>query len=186
MALPQQVIDRLSKEPTGTPGWSFGLLLFSGGIFAISLLVYFGLTLGYEPYLGNQISALKNQIDTAAQAVSASDQARLVTFYSEISNVKTALANHVFVSHLLAWLEANTEANVSYSRFSFSSGNQVSLAGSAASEADVNQQVAIFQASPVVKSYSLSGVSFSSALNVWQFGVLLTVDPAAVLLAQTQ
>lgn len=184
MALPQQVIDRLSKETPGTPGWSYGLILFGGGVFAITLLVYFGLTLGYEPYLNNQVSQLKTQITTQSNAISTSDQTKLVTFYSEISNVQTALANHVLFSHFVSWLEQNTEANVSYSRMSFASGDQITLEGTAPNETDVNQQAAIFQASPAVTNFSITSVTFTESTNLWQFSVMLTVDPNQLLRAE--
>jgi hypothetical protein len=183
MALPQQVIDRLSREPSKTPGWSFGVFTFSGGIFFLAILVYCGLIFGYEPYIDSQIAQLGTQIGTLAKAISPDDQARLVTFYSEISNLKTALTSHVALSRFLTWLQNNTEANVYYSRFQFSSGNQVVLTGIAKTEADVNQQVAIFEADPAVKSMNISTVSFSDSNRLWQFAVTLTMDPAAVILA---
>jgi len=185
MALPQQVIDRLSKDPAETPGWSYGMLLFGGGVFAITILIYFGLTLGYGPYLDGQIQAQNRQIQTVAQSISVSDQNQLVTFYSEIANIKTTLANHIFFSSFLAWLEKNTEANMTFTHLGFSSGNQISLTGLAPSMADVDQQLAIFQASPAVKNFSISNVTLTGS-NEWQFNAALTVDPAAVLGPQTQ
>lgn len=175
MALPQQVLERLSREPPKTPGWSFGLLMFSGVVLFIALLVYFGLLFGYEPYVQSQISKLETQINTLAKSVSPDDQARLVTFYSEITNIQNVLAHHVTFSAFLSWLENNTEANVYYSQFSFSSGSRVTLSGSAASEADVNQQVAIFESAPEVQSVNLSTVSLSPQSKRWQFGVTLVM-----------
>jgi len=185
MALPQQVVDRLGKEPAETPGWSFGLLLFSGGILAILVITYLGLTLGYEPYLNGQVSSLTSQISTAASAISPSDQNTLVTFYSEIANVQTTLANHVAFSNFLTWLQNNTEANVSYDHLSFSSGNQITLGGTGATEADVNQQIAIFETSPQVQSFSVSGVNYDAEANDWQFDASLTMQPSLLLATQT-
>lgn len=148
MALPQQVIERLSREPPETPGWSLTLLVFSGGILFIALVVYFGLLLGYEPYLDSQISQLNAEISTLGKSISVDDQARFATFYSQITNLKAVLANHVAFSRFLSWLEKNTEANVSYSHLSFSTGNQITLSATAAGQADVTQQIAIFEAAP--------------------------------------
>ena len=138
MALPQQVIESLSREPAETPGWSFGLLMLSGGIFLLALLIYFGLTFGYEPYINTQISQLNLKLSTLSKSISADDQAKFSVFYSEITNIKTTLQSHVSFSRFLLWLSKNTEANVYYSHLSFSSGNQVLLTGLAPSEADVN------------------------------------------------
>ncbi len=181
MALPQQVIDRLSREPAKTPGWSFGLLLFSGGIFFIAVITWLGLAYGYTPYLQNQLSTLSAQVDTVAKTISPDDQATLVSYYSEISNVRTVLQNHVIFSRFLSWLEAHTETNVYFSRLSFASGSQINLTGIAKTENDANQQMAIFEAAPEVKSAAISTVALQENTNSWQFGVTLNLDPTAVL-----
>jgi Tfp pilus assembly protein PilN len=181
MALPQQVIDRLSREPPKTPGWSFGVLLFSGGVFAIALVVYLGLAFGYGPYLDSQLTQLNAKIDVLAKSISADDQAKLITFYSEIANVKNALANHVIFSRFLSWLERNTVANVYFSRMTFSSGNQINFMGVARTEAEINQQIAILEAAPELRSITLSTVSLSEATGLWQFNVTIVLDPQAIL-----
>lgn len=179
MALPQQVLDRLSREPPKTPGWSVGLLLFSGGIFLIALAVYFGMVFGYEPYLASQVSGITEQINTLAKSVSPQDEAQLGTFYSEMTNLQGVLANHVTLSSFFSWLEKNTEANVYYTNLAIASGNRVALTGEAASEADVNQQVAIFEAAPEVRSVALSTVSLSSQTGEWQFSATLVMKSLA-------
>lgn len=183
MPLPQQVIERLGKEPPKTPGWSSGLLLFSIGVFAISGLVYLGLAFGYGPYLDSQIATLNTQITALAKSISPDDQTRVTTFYSQVTNIKTALQNHVVVSRLLSWLEKNTETNVYYTNFSLSAGGQVMLSGVAKSEADVNQQIAIFEGAPEVEKAAVSSVLFVDSTGLWQFSAALTMDPAAVLRA---
>ncbi|HEX4104207.1 MAG TPA: PilN domain-containing protein [Candidatus Paceibacterota bacterium] len=180
MPLPQQVIDRLTHESPRTPGWSVGILLFSLGLLVIALAVYFGITLFYEPYVNGQISSVNAEITAAASSISPSDQTNLAAFYSEVANVQSALANHVYFSHLLTWLGQNTEANVYYTHFTFSSGNQIGLSGVAASEADVNQQMAIFEASPEVSQATISTVSLLQANNTWQFSVTLTMNAPLV------
>ncbi len=181
MAFPEQVIERLSNESPQTPGWSFGLLAFSGSILLIALVIYFGLAFGYEPYLDSQIARLNTQMDTLAKSISAGDMAKFTAFYSEITNLKATLGDHVIFSRFLLWLEKNTEANVYYSRLTFSSGNQIALSAIAATEADVNQQVAIFESAPEVKSANLSAVSLSPTDGQWQFSVTLILDPSSVL-----
>lgn len=180
MALPQQVIDRLTREPPETPGWSFGLLTFSGGILAIALAVYLGLLFGYEPYIDSQIAQSNAQIATLSKAISSNDQASFDTFYSEIANVQTVVQNHIVFSNFLSWLEANTEANVYFSQFSFSSEDRITLTGSGKSEADVNQQIAIFEAAPAVKTASVTSVALASSGGGWQFSISLIMDPSQV------
>ncbi len=176
MALPEQVLERLSREPPQTPGWSAGLLLFSGGLLFVAVAVYIGLLFGYEPYVSSQIDALNVQMNTLAKLVSPSDEAQLVALYSESANLEQVLANHVTLSSFFAWLEKNTEANVYYTSFGFSSGDQIALEGSAASEADVNQQMAIFEVAPEVKSVALSSVSLNSQNGTWRFAATLVMN----------
>jgi uncharacterized membrane protein YvbJ len=87
MPLPQQVVEQLSRESSRTPGWSSGIILFSGTVFGVVLLVYLGLTFGYTPYLNAQISQANDQIKKLDQSVSADDQTKLATFYSQVTNL---------------------------------------------------------------------------------------------------
>ena len=132
---------------------------------------------GYEPYLNAQLSSLEGQAQKVGQSVSPADEANLVTFYSQISNLESLIKNHVFFSQFLTWLEQNTEANVYYTSMSFTSGNQVTLVGIAKTSADVSEQVAVFEASPEVSSVSLSNVSSFSSANEWIFNAVLTMQP---------
>ncbi len=184
MALPQQVIDRLSKEPPKTPGWSYGLLLFSGGVLFVAGIIYLGLAYGYTPYAQGQVDALNTKVDTLAKSVSSDDQTKLVSYYSEITNVKAVLQNHVIFSRFLSWLEKNTDPNVYFVSLNFSGGaggNQVTFAGAARAESDVNQQLAIFEAAPEVQKTVVSSILLESQTNLWKFNVTLTVNPQTVL-----
>jgi hypothetical protein len=178
MALPQQVVEQLNQGSRRTPGWSSGILLFSGSILFIILLVYAGLQFGYEPYLNAQLSSFDSQVQKLGQSISASDQANLVTFYSQINNLQSLIKNHVFFSQFLTWLEQHTEANVYYTNMVFSSGAQVALVGIAGNAADVSEQIAAFEAAPEVAAVSLSNVAYSSSVNGWIFNVVLTMHPS--------
>lgn len=180
MPLPQKVVDQLGMEPaSGTPGFAPGALLFSGGLLFLAAIIYCGLAFGYEPYLQSQLSAAQNQVNALNQSISASDQSQLVDFYSQIANLQTLLANHLLPSQFFSWLEENTEANIYYQSFSLSAQDQVSLTAVAASEADVNQQIAIFENSPEVSSVSVSSVSAPQlAQEGWGFSVTLDMNPS--------
>ena len=182
MALPQQVVEQLNQESTRTPGWSSGLILFSGSILFIVVFIYAGLRFGYEEYLTGQNKSLSAQADKVGQSVTPADEANLVKFYSQISNLESLIKNHVFFSQFLTWLERNTEANIYYNNISFASGNQVTLAGIAKTSGDVTQQIAVFEADPKVSLVSLSSVSFSTTANAWVFNVVLTMQRDAVFL----
>ena len=180
MPLPDRVIEQLGRESSGTPGWAFGALLFSGGILFITVGIYFGLVYGYEPYLQTQLSTVQNQANALSQSISTSDQSQLISFYSRIANLQTLLSNHTFSSQIFPWIEKNTEANVYYQSISFSaSGDQVTLTGVAATEGDVNQQIAIFENSPQVQSVTVSGLNAPQLGGTnWTFGISLVMNPS--------
>ena len=181
MPLPQQVIDRLSNDPPETPGWSFGIIMFSGGIFLLLLLIYFGLTIGYTDYLNSQLQSQATQATKLGQTITTSDQTNLINFYSETTNLNTLLANHIYTSQFLAWLEANTQANTYFSSFSLSlapAGDRATLTVVGASEADLLQQLDIFEASSQVQSMTISGITLTGATGAWQCSVSLTMDPS--------
>lgn len=181
MPLPQQVIEQLGREPTATPGWSSGILLFSGGVLLIMVALYFTLMFGYGPYLSGQISQAEDQASKVGQSISSADQANLVTYYSEVANLHTLVGSHVLFSQFLAWLGDNTEANVFYSNMNFTSGGEVTLAALGKSQADVNQQLEIFQSSPDVQGVAVGNISFSPTAGMWTFNVTLTMKQSIFL-----
>jgi hypothetical protein len=182
MPLPEKVIEQLGQEAPKTPGWALGALFFSGGILFLSVAIYFGLTLGYEPYLQSQLTSVRNQVSTLGNSVSPSDQSQLIDFYSQIANLQTLLQRHVISSQFFSWLEQNTEANVYYRSLALIQGDQVALSGVAASEADVNQQIAVFENSPEVSSVTVSNLTAPSLLGSgWTFTVTLVMDPSVFL-----
>ncbi|MGD1003742.1 MAG: PilN domain-containing protein [Minisyncoccia bacterium] len=179
MPLPEKVIERLGQESLKTQGWALGALFFSGGILFLTVAIYFGLTLGYEPYLQSQLTSAQNQVNTLSNSVSPSDQSQLIDFYSQIANLQTLLQQHTLSSQFFSWLEQNTEANIYYRSLALTQGDQVALSGTAASEADVNQQVAIFENSPEVSSVTVSDVTAPSLLGGgWIFSVTLIMNPS--------
>lgn len=181
MPLPQQVVEQLSRDTPRTAGWSAGMLLFSGTLLGLTILIYLGLTYGYAPYLNAQIGAANDQIDKLNQSVSADEQAQLATFSSQIVNLRSLTTNHIFFSYFLNWLGANTEANVYYTSLSYASGNQVSLSGVAKTQADLNQQLAIFESSGNVANMSISNMVAVPNSASWTFGVTLTMKQALFL-----
>jgi superoxide dismutase len=178
MPLPEKVIEQLGREPPKTPGWSFGIISFAGGIFFIVLINYLGLVFGYEPYLNKQVTGQQDQINQLNQSISADDQTKLINFYSQLSNLKSVLRDHTLTTQFFSWLEKNTEANVYYGSFSLTAGSQVAIVGNATTEADVNQQIAIFEASPEVQKVSVSNVSAAPSGNGWTFNATLTMKPS--------
>lgn len=178
MPLPEQVIEQLGRETPQSQGWAWDALLFCGGMLFLSVAIYVGLKYGSEPYWTKQISNTKDAVSAAAASVPVTDQAQIVSFYSQTANLKAALANHQFTSQFFTWLENNTEANVYYVNLQLSAGGRVNLRGVGKTEADINQQLAIFENAPEVEDVSLSGVTVPQGGTGYAFNVVLTMAPS--------
>ena len=178
MPLPQEVINQLSEERSATPGWSSGLLFFGLGLAVLMVLLYAGIVFGYEPYVNGQIQKVSTQMASLNQSVASGDVASLVSLYSQTVQAESLLRGHVFFSQFLTWLGSHTEANAYYTSLTFASGNQVTLAVLTKSEADINQQIAIFENDPDVASIAVSSVSLASVSGFWQTNVTLTMKPS--------
>lgn len=177
MPLPEQIVDRLSREPIQTPGWSGELLMFAGTIFFVSIAVYLGLAFGYKPYLNGKVSQLDGQIKKFTDEISLSDQEKLISFYSQLSNLGGILRKHVISSPLFDWLEKKTETNIYYTRFSFNpAANQLALTGAAKTANDFVEQMQIFQGESAVERINVNSLTASSN-GTWQFDLVLFLSP---------
>lgn len=171
MALPTSATERLISKPSSltSQGWLKELLLFGITVLSVSLILWAGLKFGYENYLSSQIQKLDADIQTFNQQISADDRARLVTFYSQLQNVKTLIAAHPLLTPVLSWLEGVTVPQVSYTRVSYSSVlRQLGVSGVAKTANDVTTQLKIFETQPNVAKASFSNLSTNEAGN-WMF-----------------
>ncbi len=182
MPLPENVVAQLGKEPPKTQGWAGGIIMFAGGILFLAVVIWAGLQFGYEPYLQGQLTAEQSKVSALTSSISSSKQAQLVNFYSQTSNLHALLQKHVLVSQFFAWLENNTEANVYYTSLSLTPDDHAVLAGNAVSEADVNQQISIYENSPEVVSANISNVTAPLLPGQsWTFRANLTMAPSLFL-----
>ena len=179
MPLPQKVIDRLTQESPATSGWSKQLLMFSGALLTISLIVYCGIHFSYKPYLESQKREMDSQIQQFSQAISESQQQKIVAFYSQLVNLRSILKNRSSVLPFFSWLERNTQANVYYDKLSFDvATGGLSLGVVAKSLADAEEQLKIFEEMPDAKSTVVGSVAADSS-GLWKFNITLTVGRSA-------
>ncbi|MBM3256971.1 MAG: PilN domain-containing protein [Candidatus Liptonbacteria bacterium] len=177
MPLPQKVIDRLSREPATTPGWSGQLLLFSSALFLISLFVYAGVVFGYRPYYEKQRKALNNKIQTFTQQIPLPEQEKITSFYSQLANTKELLDKHVLLTPVFAWLEKNTHSNVFLKSLSIDvGGGQISFSATGKSLLDVQEQLAVLERSPDVQTMTITGVT-AGEKGAWDFGGTFSLSP---------
>lgn len=176
MALPPKVVEQLAREPLQTPGWSARLLMFSATLFILSIVGYFGLSLGYARYLAGRIQEIDRQIKSQSQQIPEQDRDNIVIFFSQLSNLRLILDKHIFTSSLFALLEKTTHKNVHYSRLVMNSGkNEALLTGIATSVADVTEQVKILEDQPEIEKVSLGNIVVAG--GGWQFETTLSFSP---------
>ncbi len=159
----------------GTP-WR--LFVFSLLLFALSLLVYFGLKVGYENYLNARSSALDQSIAGLASSVSAQDEQKFVAIYSQIVNLKGALGNHLFTGNLFPFLEKNTLPRVYFTEAKFASAaGNLDLSGQADSLQTLAAQMAQFEKAPELTKAILTSMNFNPSGGT-SFSMTLTFNSA--------
>ncbi len=178
MALPQKVADRLQWETPKTPGWAGHLLMFTGFIFFITIAVYVGLLFGYKPYLQSQINKEDNRIRDLKNEISPVDEARVAAFYSQLTNLKMILRNHVVATPLFEWLEKNTGANTYYNKFSLDvSTRKLTIGGFARTAEDALLLLRNFENQPEVQQAHMASLAITPTASAWQFFMTVTFSP---------
>lgn len=177
MPLPEKVIEELGRETPQVPGWSSQLLMFSGTIFLISWLIYFGIAYGYTSYLQSRAKNLNDQIQVFAQQVPVGEQAKIIDFYSQIVNLKQLLGQHVYISSFFGWLEKNTDPNVYFTSLNLSAvDNSAGLSGVARTIVDMNQELLDLSTQPEVVKVTVGSVAYANGL--WQFNATVFFNTA--------
>ncbi len=145
----QEVNNNLSEqflEEKVTIGLPWRLMFASLFIFIFTLFVYFGLKFGYGSYLENQIKNTENDLNSLIQRVSADDQEKLVSFYSQIFHLKKILTDYSYASNIFVFLEKNVLSDVYFTNVDFKNdGLVVGLDGYAKSLETLAQQAAVFE-----------------------------------------
>ncbi len=152
------------------------LLIFSGVLFGLSILIYFGFSIGYESYLNSRSADLDNQLNELSNSISNQDQRKFVGFYSQIVNLKSVLNQHVFSSNIFPFLEKNTLPQISYSQAKFkSAGLDLEILGRATSLQTLAQQLAQFERATEVRIAILKSTNFNQNGSV-DFTMVLTFE----------
>ena len=157
MEQPKSFIEQaLSKPEELEVGWSWRLLVLTCFIFGITLVIFLGMKFGYEPYLDKKIKTLDAEIDKLNQSFTQSQVDNFIKFYSQLSNLKILLNNHIFGSNILKFLEENSLKNLTYTGLDLDvSRKETKLSGTISSYELLAQQLEIFRQSPLVKEVFL-------------------------------
>ena len=138
-------------------GWPWRLLSVSFIIFLVAILTYFGLAVGYSPYLNSRIEKKEAEIDQLAQSVSKEDRDKFIGFYSQLSNLKDLLDNHIFTSRIFPQLEKITNKKVYFIVANLKAQtNELELEGIADNYGILGEQLEAFNQLEGVSSYILN------------------------------
>ncbi len=182
MPLPQQVVEQLGREPGPSRSWASGAL-FSPPPPPPPPPPPYGAIMWYSNRVSLQIQSVQDQVVAANQSVSSDEQQQIIDFYSQATNLKGLLASHTYTTGFLGWLEGHTQGNIYYQNLSLTSGGKVVLKGVAKSEADINQQIDIFENASGVSSVVVSNIAAASQAGSGTssgltFNVTLVMQPS--------
>ncbi|MDD5098825.1 MAG: hypothetical protein PHP35_00570 [Candidatus Colwellbacteria bacterium] len=142
---------------TGASGVPIRAMIFSGVIFALSLMVYGGLEFGYKTFLNASIKSLDDQIASLDRSAPAEEsEQNFIRFYSLATNIGKLLRGHVASSPVFSFLEERTlpDVVIETMRFTVPDGG-ILISGSASAYDRLSSQLAIYENSPEVNRAGL-------------------------------
>lgn len=178
MALPSQqpTYAQVVARAPRSPAWFGQLMSFAIVILVFVIVIFFGVTFGYRPYLEKRVSALDTKISDFSRRVPADEQANILTFYSQLANLKTVLGKHTATPAFLSWLEDGTLKTVHLTKVTMNmASRQIQITGTAPSQNDVALQIAAYQARPGIERVDFrnsqvvgTSVQFDAVITVVQ------------------
>jgi hypothetical protein len=173
---PKNVSEQFLTEQVSV-GWPWRILIFSVIIFALSLLVYFGLRFGYGPYLESRSESFDQKLTELTQTINLEDQERFVNFYSQLVNLKGVLENHPFASNVFQFLERNTIDSVYFNEANIKeSGRFLSLKGFSVNIQSLTEQIAVLEQASEVESVLLNDVAFTGGVTGFNISIIFRPD----------
>ena len=137
--------------------WPWRMFAFSGFILLVVIIVYFGLRIGYEPFLKNRIEQIDTELENLTATIPQEEQEQFIAFYSQLVNLQTLLKTHPMSSEIFSFLEENTNSRVYYTGLDLDAQDRrLSLDGVAASYDVLVQQLETFGQLETVERYSVT------------------------------
>ncbi|MDP3975143.1 MAG: hypothetical protein Q8P88_02575 [Candidatus Jorgensenbacteria bacterium] len=147
-------------------GWPWRLLVFAIALFAFSLLVYFGVKIGYTKYLEDRIVGVDAALLALSGEVTSEEQEQFVNFYSQIVNLKTVLDKHPYGGNIFTFLERFTLPEVQFVEAELDADDRVlTLRGNGPSIDIVGQQLAALESASGVARVLLRDVNVAGRVT---------------------
>jgi len=158
--------------PSGAP---LKFLTFSFFLFLLTLLIYFGLSVGYKAFLNERIDDLEASIEELRFEVPPEEQEELIKFFSQVANTQAALDEHIIGTNLFRMLEENTHTQVAFTNMDLSVvERRVGLDGVTANYDTLVEQLTILESVPEIENVVLENSQRSGA--ILGFRINITVD----------
>ncbi|MEK7626559.1 MAG: hypothetical protein AAB399_00095 [Patescibacteria group bacterium] len=158
-------------------GLPWRLMVFSGVLFGLSILIYFGMSIGYKSYLEAKSASMDSQLEELSNSISQKEQQKFVGFYSQIVNLKSVLDKHIFSANIFSFLEKNALPHTFYTEANFNSTSySLELNGRVPSLQALAQQLAQLEKAPEIHSAMLESTNFNQGGTV-DFIISLNFQP---------
>jgi hypothetical protein len=171
--------EGLSYSPVAL-GLPWRVLLFAIILFAFSIFILLGLKLGYNSYIDSKDATLDKKIDELGTKVTQDQQKSLISFYSQLNNLKDVLGMHKFSVRIFDLLEKYTLPTIYFSDAKITADiDKVQLSGVAASTENLVEQLSVFDKAPEFSDSSLQQMSFLQ--QGISFSIILTTKSDTLL-----
>jgi len=148
--------EELKRGEKLSVGWPWRLLSFAIIVFGLTAATYLGMSFGYKPYLNSRIKELDSRITNLTQQIDATQQENLISFYSQLVNVKELLNSHPAISKIFDFLEKNVHNQVYYVFLNLSLNEKsIKIEGIAPDYHTLVKQLELFQRAPEIEKLFL-------------------------------
>lgn len=171
----ENIVEKFGPEKLAV-AWPKRLFIFSLLIFIIATAIYFGLAFGYGPLLESQIVEKEKQISSLTEQVPEEKQKEFIKFYSQLTNLKNLLDNHIVATKILPVLEKYAVPGVSYSSFDLNiPDKQLELDGAARDYQTLATQLAGYEtARTEIISYAISEAKLAEGKVIFKANLSLS------------
>ncbi len=175
MPIPKEIISSSFQREKISIGWPWQFLLFTFFMFSVSFLVYFGLAVGYKPFLEKQVNGIKSKIEGLSAKITREEKNDLMNFYSQFANLQNLLKNHSTFAGVFEFLENSISKNVVINSLNIeASKKSVAIEMTAKTYGDFIEQMILFENSEEVKKVNLD--DFKLIGQSVQFKMTLVFD----------
>lgn len=152
------------------------ILILTVIIFLFTILIYFGMLLGYRPYLKSKTRNLEQKLSTLSQSMDENQQKQIITFFSQMTNIQKLLSEHKAYSPIFGFIERNTLSRAAYSDLRFNIAEmEMRIEGMTQNYDDLIRELDLYKQAPEVKTVQLENSSAQEGGEI-RFGVKLILD----------